>query len=330
MAYTRNTWTNGAAPALNATNLNNIEAGVLNATTGGNLLSSGGSTAASDNAAALTAAAAANTEVAIPPGDYNFTTAPTIPAGTRLNFAKGARFVWNGTGVFITPTSRSKYFGGRVSLTAAGQTAFSLDNVFQCLWSDFKVDGLHAVGTGTTYQTQVGFKSRNNAGDSVINGFELSGLGEAVQSGSIMNYMIGGTVAGCWTGVHVDAGSFAGGMACHQVTFSSTTIVTTIAQARCGFLIDVNANQSWLSNCWFEGWATGVQIGSNSGTPAGPVGVSLRDVKIAATTKCLDIQSARQTRLDSVRFTTDSGATPTELTIDATNAPDGFASNLIS
>jgi hypothetical protein len=117
-------------------------------------------------------------------------------------------------------------------------------------------------------------------------------------------------------------------MSIDNCTFVGTTIGA--AQVSHHIVCDVAASHWWITNSWLEGCTTGIQLGSNSGTPVGPVGVTIQNVRIAATTKCLDIQAARQTRLDSIRFTADPSASPTELTIDATNAPEGMATNIIS
>lgn len=290
----------------------------------------GASTGATNNAAALTAACAAATEVYIPSGTWNFTTSPTVPSSVRVTFAKGARFVWNGTGTFITLSAQTqvKFEGARISLTAAGQTAFNVSNTFRSSWRQCIIDGLHNSGTGSTYQTQVGFTFRSNAGDNRIFDCDLNNLGEAVKTDTIMNYMVGCVVGNCWTGVHIDQGSFTGGMAIDNCTFVGSSIGAS--QVRAHVLIDVAANHTWITNSWFEGCTTAIQAGTNSGTPNGPVGMTIQNCRLAATTKCLDIQAGRQFRLDTVRFTTDPSATPTELTIDATNAPEGFASNIIS
>lgn len=290
----------------------------------------GATTALTDNAAALTAACAASTEVLIPAGTWNFTTSPTIPSSTKLTFAKGARFVWNGTGDFITLSGllQIKFEGGRISLTAAGQTAFMVSNSFRCSWIQCIVDGLHTGASGSTYHTQVGFEFRSNAGDNRIIDCDLNNLGEAIQADCIMNYLIGSVVGACWTGFHGDAGSFGAGLIIDDCTFQGSSIGA--AAVRAHVLIDVAANQTMITNSWFEGCTTAIQAGTNSGTPGGPTLMVIQNVKLAATTKCLDIQAGRQFRLDSIRFSADPSATPTELTIDATNAADGFASNLAS
>ena len=48
MAYTKTTWVNGTAPAINATNLNNIETGIDSATTRLDVLEAQTSTAQAD------------------------------------------------------------------------------------------------------------------------------------------------------------------------------------------------------------------------------------------------------------------------------------------
>ena len=337
MAYSPQTWVNGAAGGtkINATRLTVMETGIEDAdqritSHGASITEHGGSTGATDNSDALNAACAASTEVWIPAGTYNFTLSPVIPNSTRINFAKGARFVWNGSGDFITLSGQTqvKFLGGRISLTAASQTAFVVSNTFRCSWLECVVDGLHTGATGSTYHTQVGWEFRSNAGDNRIIDCDLNNLGEAIQTETVMNFITGSVVGNCWTGVHVDAGSSAGGMGIVNCTFVGTAIGA--AAVRAHVLIDVAANQTWITNTWMEGCTTAVQAGTNTGSVGGPVGMVLQNCRLAATTKCLDIQAGRQFRLDNVRFTADSGATPTELSIDATNATDGFASNLIS
>lgn len=53
----------------------------------------------------------------------------------------------------------------------------------------------------------------------------------------------------------------------------------------------------------------------------------MRNAKLAGTTKCLDINAAAMSVLDTIRLSVNPGATPTPLTIGA-SAPTGFASGL--
>lgn len=325
-----------------STRLNVIEAGntdiakapgtVLYVTPAGNDTADGLSwkTAKATLGAAISALTAGGViEVA---GLHTITSALPQPADYTVIRGRSSqtRITYSGTGPMVSITNgRQVHFENlRFSLTAASSTAFYIYNSFRCSWSRCVIDGGHTGTTGSTFHPQVGFQFRGNAGDCRIINCDLNTLGEAVQTDTIMNYMIGCVIGNCWTGVHVDAGSFTGGMAVDDCTFVGTTIGA--AAVRAHFLIDVPANQSWITNSWFEGCTTAVQIGTNTGTVGGPVGMVIANCKLAGTTKCLDIQAGRQTRLDGIRFSTDAGVTPTELTIDATNAPDGFASGLVS
>lgn len=263
-------------------------------------------------------------------GQHDIAEALPQPANETLIRGRGnaTRINWTGAGTMLTITSgRQIHFENlRFFATSAGQTVFYLSNTFRCSWLRVTVDGQHTNLTGTTYHGQVGFQFRGNSGDNQILACHLNNLGEAVQSDTIMNYMVGCVVNNNWRGLHVDAGASTGGMSIHQSTFSGTAIGAAAVQAH--ILIDVAANQTWLTDSWFEGCTTAIQAGASG--VGGPVGMVIRDCKLAATSKCLDIQAGRQYRLDSVRFSADASATPTELTINATDAPDGFAAGLIS
>lgn len=278
----------------------------------------------SDSSAALTSACAASTDVFVPKGTYTFSTAPTIPSGTAIRFAKGARFLWTGTGTFfnLSGLSQVKFTNGRISLTAANQTAFYVYGSFRCSWKTCIIDGGHTIATGSTYATQIGFQFRNNAGDNRIIDCDLNNLGKAITTDSIQNYLIGSVVGTCKIGIHGDAGSFGAGM-----SVSDTTFVSTAAATDNHVLVDVDANAWWFANCWFEGATDALKIGS---TTHGPVGFGMVNCKIAGSTSCLTLNASRQTSLVNVKFDSDSGQTPTELAINATNCPEGTAINLIS
>lgn len=257
------------------------------------------------------------------------------PADHTLIRGQGSRtrITYSGTAPLVTLTgSRQVHFEAlRVSLTDPAGRAFRLDNTFRCSWNRCLIDGGHTGATGSTYHGQVGFEFRGNAGDNRIVNCDLNNLGEAIQTDTIMNYLIGSTVGNCWTGVHVDDGDHTGGMSIANSTFVGTAIGASAVRAH--VLIDVPANHTWIAGSWFEGCTTAVQAGTNTGTPEGPFGMSIVNTRLAATGTCLDIRAGRQFRLDSVRFAPDRVpvvATPVELVIDAANAVDGFASNLLS
>lgn len=288
-------------------------------------------TAKATVAAAITALSGGGViEVA---GSHTVSSAWPQPADHTLIRGSGtkAQITYTGSGSMLTITDgRQIHFQSlRFTLAAAATTStlFNLSNSFRCSWTNCVIDGQY-VGGATTYYGQVGFQFRSNAGDNRIINCDLNNLGEAIQSDTIMNYLIGSVVGNCYTGLHVDAGTSTGGMSIDNSTFVATAIGPTNCRAH--VLIDVPANQTWIENSWFEGSLVSVQAGKNTATVGGPVGMGIKNCRLAATTKCLDIQAGKQFRLDNIRFAADSAATPTELTIDATNAPDGFASGLIS
>lgn len=266
-------------------------------------------------------------------GSHTVSSALPQPADHTLIRGSGtkAQITYTGSGSMLTLTAaRQVHFQSlrfTLSAAAASSTLFNLSNTFRCSWTNCLIDGQY-VGGASTYYGQVGFQFRGNAGDNRVINCDLNNLGEAIQSDTIMNYMVGCVVGNCYTGIHVDAGSSTGGFAVDNSTFVATAIGPSNCRAH--ILIDVPGNQTWVTNSWFEGSLIAIQAGKNTATIGGPVGMVIANCRLAATTTCLDIRAGRQFRLDNIRFATDSGATPTELTIDATNAVDGFASGLIS
>lgn len=352
MSYSRLTWVTGGPPARSATNLNHAEAGIQEASDrldavepailgayasdlilyvspSGNDANSGLTWRAAKQtlAAAITALSSGGCiEIA---GVHTITSPLPQPADNTVIRGRGptTRLVFNSSGVMCTLTDASQihFADMRVSLVSAFGQAFEFDNSFRCTLRNVIVDGLHNTGTGSTYHGQVGLAFRGNAGDNGITSCDFNNLGEAIQSSEIMNWVIRSNICNNWRGLHLDGGTHSAGMMVIGCTFQGTAIGA--AQVQAHVLVDVNANLLTLEDCWFEGCTTAVQLGSGT---VGPTGATIRNCKLAATTQCLDIQAASQTKLDQIVFSSDPGQTPTELTINATNAPEGTASGLIS
>lgn len=284
-------------------------------------------TAKATIAAAITALSSGGViEVA---GTHTVSAAWPQPANGTVIRGRGnsTRITFSVSGVLCTLTSASQvHFADlRISLQSAFGQAFEVDTSFRCTWRNVTIDGLHNTGTGATYRGQVGIAFRGNAGDNRMIACDLNNLGEAVQSSVIMNWLIGCNIGNCWRGLHVDAGTHSGGMVVESCTFQGSSIGA--AQVAAHVLVDVDANLLVIDNCWMETCTTAIQLGSGTN---GPTGATIRNTKLAATSKCLDIQASSQTRLDQLVFSFDPGQAPTELTINAANAPEGTAVGLIS
>jgi hypothetical protein len=268
-----------------------------------------------------------------PAGIYSCATALTIANNTRLygeGKASEIRYTAS-SGNFITLTNKSfvtfDSLRFRMYDDTGSGTCFYLDNSFRCKWISCIVDGKH-FSTDTivpaSNANQTGFEFRNNAGDNRIVACDINNFGAGIRTSTIMNHLCGGSIIGtCLIGVYGDAGSFAAGMTISDVVFTSPS---TAGYCSFGIKIDVAANEWWVSNVWIEGADVGIQIGSGAN---GPAAFSLINAMVAATTKVLDIQGARQTTLLNVKFGVNPAATPTALTINATNAAEGYAANLI-
>jgi hypothetical protein len=221
-----------------------------------------------------------------------------------------------------------KDFGISLATTAPTGTGVRFNNAFQCHLDKVKISGQHtAVGTAT-YQAQIGIQFTGNAGDNTITDFLLNNLGVAATTDTAMNWFIGGKFTNNYRGVvggDSTGTNYTAGCSFQSVTWTGSDTV-------CDHHVYVNGSAGpWgFTDVWFEKALTAVEVGS-AGTAYGPVGFSMDHVhQLSAANNCLIVNAARQTKLGSLRFNYDPTYTPTELTINATNAAEGFAENIIS
>jgi hypothetical protein len=149
--------------------------------------------------------------------------------------------------------------------------------------------------------------------------------GIGVLTDSIMNFFVGCMWSTNYVGIKggdPTGAAFAAGISVSSSVFNSQTGATSRHVQITG-----SANLWWFSEVWMETADVTMEVGAGT---AGPAYLHLSQVMLAGTTKCLDLVAARQTMLAGIRFGKDGAATPTELTINATNCPEGFAANLVS
>lgn len=268
--------------------------------------------------------------VYIPPGDY-LVGALTIPDGTTIygNGQESRLLFATASSALVTLTDQSfiQMRDLRLELTSAatGSILVDLSNSFRCLFQNVNFVGQHVDRTVSTFRTQIGVRLRDNCGDNNFVACNIDHLGIGVRTDAIMNYFTGGKISTCYrsiVGGDPTGSTYDAGIALSNMTLGSSAAVTDTH-----ILVEGTANQWWLDNVWMEGCQTGITLGSGAN---GPINFSLNKVKVAATTQCINIVAAEQTYLSNVYFAADGAATPTELTINATNAIDGFAINVMS
>lgn len=281
-----------------------------------------------DDTAAFNAALAdaAGGFVFVPAGEYAI--AGSITPSSNVTLVGTGRGSWlQGAGAVemfdLSSVQFVKFRDLRVSINGAGATAFALSNSFRCSWTRVDVDGSNASGSAADY-TERGFSFESNAGDNRIIDCNINNLGTGIYTDAIMNYVTGtvfgsnrrGVYGGDPTGV-----LFRAGISLNNVTMVGTTGITEHHIHVAG-----SASEWWLNQVWMEKGYTAVEVGNASG---GARSFSAKACRMSAITQCLKLRNARQAHIEDITFGNEAGtATPTELTIDATGAPTGFAANL--
>lgn len=259
-------------------------------------------------------------------------TAWTVPDETHIRGVGTATII-----SFATPTSTLLNLNGqiRVRLTdlrltlttaATASTLVELANSFRCSFKGVQFTGQHTTAATTTYRTQTGVKLSANAGDNRFIDCDFNNLGNGVRTDAIMNFFSDCVFGSCWKSViggDPAGADFSAGISLSNCVMTSAGSTVTDTHIE----VTGTSNTWWIANTWLEGCDKGIVVGNSDD---GPTGFGLSNVKVSAKTKCIDIVAAVQTSLVNIRFTADSGETPTDLTVDATNAPDGFAANLSS
>lgn len=288
---------------------------------------SGDTTGAKDTAA-LTTAVTAGGRIQLAAGTYYINNTLTPVANTTIIGATQRstilRYTKTDGTLFNLINGGVKFSDLSVNLpdVTSTATAFYVSNVFRCSWNKVWIQGGHTVGTpqvGTT-----GVQLRDNAGDNRFTDCDFVNLGSAIRTSAIQNYVTGCVFGNNKYGVYGDSGSVNAGISIVNSTFTAAVGAVT-AHIYC----PVSASVWWITNTWFEGCDTAVLIGSNDGT-AGPASFGMISCKVAATTACIVLNNAKMPVLENIWFGADAGATPIEVSINATGAPSGTAINLVS
>lgn len=294
-----------------------------------------------NDTAAIQAAINSGNPVYIPPGLY-LVTALTIPDEVtpyqENTFIQGsgpdAALVFrtpNSTLFHLTATkNRLKLKDLRLWLdtAATNSTLVDCDNTFHHVFDHVIFQGMHISASVSTFRTQIGVKLRNISGENRFADCDFNNLGVAVRTDTIMNLLVNCIFSYCWKGVQ--GGDPAGAAFDAGIAIVNSTFVGAASGTRStDTWIEVtgSANHWWVENTWIEGCDKGIVLGSGT---HGPNAFGMSNVKVAATTTCINIVAARQAYMANVYCAFDPGQTPTEVSINATNAPDGFAANICS
>lgn len=216
----------------------------------------------------------------------------------------------------------------KLTLTPDATNSILLDmsNSFRCSFRGVTFSGQHVSAAAETYRTQIGVKLRDNAGDNRFTDCDFNNLGHAVRTDTIQNYFSNCVFGSCWK--TIIGGDPTGTLFAAGISLTNCTLVASSeAVTDTHVTVEGTANAWWLNNVWIEGCDKGIVVGSGA---YGPFGMGLNQVKVAAKTKNIDIVAAKQISMVDIIFSAKTGDTPTDLTINATNAPDGYAANLVS
>jgi hypothetical protein len=214
-----------------------------------------------------------------------------------------------------------------LSLSSAATNSVLVDftDTYLCNFTRVWFVGVHADRTVSTFRTQIGARINFNSGDNHFVGCMFANLGVGVRADCIANYLTSCGLTDCYTSIA--GGDATGADATAGIAVSNTSFVANPATCENHILIDGTASTWWLDNVWFEGAQTTIKVGVGA---YGPTSFAISKAYVAGTVKCVDIVCARQAQLSQIQFGADPSATPTELTINATNATSGFATNLVS
>jgi len=348
MSYSEQTWANGPEghTPLSATRLQHMEDGIANAANrfidvkiDGDAVGDGivNDTAAIANDYA--AAYVAGVPLYFPPGTYLVTALPVLASNTVVQGAgPGVTKILLNTAsstMLVLHTDSQKNITVRdIQLTlgpaATGSTVLDIDFSFKHCFDNVIFSGQHTSVSVATYKTQTGVKLRNLAGDNRFVNCEFNNCGNGTRTDTIGNEFVNCLWSFCWKSViggDPSGAAFDAGIALTNCNFVGAT-APTAAGTDTHIEVTGSANTWWLHNVWIEGCDKGIVVGNSSG---GPYAFGISNLKVGAVTTCINIVNARQTCLTNIAFDPDTlGSPPTDLVINATNAPDGFAANLAS
>jgi hypothetical protein len=283
-----------------------------------------------NDTAAVQAAIDTGLLVYFPEGEY-LVTGLTVADNTMLTGAGYESII-----KFATPNATLFDLDGLIgvrmsdlnlSLSSAATNSVLVDftDTYLCNFTRVWFVGVHADRTVSTFRTQIGARINFNSGDTHFVGCMFANLGVGVRGDCIANYLTSCGLTDCYTSIA--GGDATGADATAGIAVSNTSFVANPATCENHILIDGTASAWWLDNVWFEGAQTTIKVGVGA---YGPTSFAISKAYVAGTVKCVDIVCARQAQLSQIQFGADPSATPTELTINATNATSGFATNLVS
>lgn len=282
--------------------------------------------------AAIDAAAAVGGTVFVPAGTFRLATGVVMPSNVRVRgvgWASRVNYVRTlGDCFSMSSVSFVTFERFRVTIANSNTSAFYLSNSSRCVFDRVIIHGTHDVGALADY-TQRGFAFVDNAGDNRLVNCDINNCGTGIYTDAIMNYMVGGVVGSCRHSVQggdATGAAFNAGFSFSNVTFLGSGAAVGLTERHIYF--NGSGAELWLSQVWLEKASYAIHIGNANG---GVRSLSIRGARISGVTECLNIQGARQAHIEDITFGNEAGtATPTELTINATGAPEGFAANLRS
>lgn len=277
--------------------------------------------------AEIAAATTAGKALALPAGTVTVASGLTIPDGAVLvGSGYGTTLNFTGSGTLLALASRLRVAVRDVRLhaTHASATLLELSNSFRCVFDRVTFDGEHTSATGSTYRSQTGIKLLSNAGDNRFTDCDINNLGIGIFTDTIQNYFTGCNIGTCWKSIQ--GGDATGTNYRAGISFKNGTLVGTIGATDTHVDILGASADWWFAGVHMEKCDKALVVGSASG--GGPRSFSLSDAFVASETTTLNLVGCRQPWLSNVTFSAESGGTPTDLVIDATNAAAGFASNL--
>lgn len=279
--------------------------------------------------AAVTAAHAAGTAIYFPAGEYLVTSFPTL---NNYDIVRGdgsdlSTIIYGGSGTLVTLTNKARVRFSHLNIwiTGANGKGFQVSNSFSCSFESMVIRGNHTSDTYPTYLSSVGIRLDNNSGATMIINCLISNFGTGIATYCIQSYVSNCKLTTNYISILGSGNNDNAGLSISDTDIVSDTNPNTTSKH---IYIDGAANSWWLSNVWFEGAATAVEVGV-SGT-GGPSSFSMINCHISARDYCIDLQHCRQPYLANILFANETGGPPTELRINATNAGEGTAINLIT
>lgn len=279
--------------------------------------------------AAVAAAHSAGTSIYFPAGEYLVTAFPAlddhdIVHGDGMDHTT---IIFSGSGTLVTLSSKMRVHFKNMGfwITGVSGQGFRLSNCFSCSFDSVMVRGSHTSATYPTYLSTVGIRLDSNTGGTMIINCLISNFGTGLATYCIQNYVTNCKFTTNYTGVLGSGNNDNAGLSITNSEFVSDTDVDTTQRH---IYIDGAANTWWLANVWFEGAASAVVVGV-AGT-GGPSSFGMSNCHISARDYCIDLQHCRQPYLADIIFADELGGPPAELRIDATNAGEGTAINLIT